>query len=284
MTLHNHRLLCANAALFRDGRPCELCVGSHPWHGVWHRCYRDSFAASTAAAATIAGNRAAGTWTKHVDLFLALTRFAAERFIAGGLPGDRITVHPNFVDDPGSRARPPSASGTVLFVGRLYEPKGIVELIHAWEEAGSGGLELVVVGDGPLRVDLERRSAPSVRLVGPLDHRAVLSLMSEARALVFPSRLYEGQPMAILEALAAGLPVRASDHGGMAATLRGAAPGTLVPVTDARAWRNAIAGLADDAAVDAAGQTSRRLYEQRFTPELALARLDDAYRTAGELR
>jgi hypothetical protein len=56
MTLHNYRLLCANAQLFRDGRPCEDCVGSHPWHGVRHRCYRGSALASAPAAATIAFN------------------------------------------------------------------------------------------------------------------------------------------------------------------------------------------------------------------------------------
>ena len=54
MTLHNYRILCANASLYRDGRPCEDCVGSHPWHGVRHRCYRDSLASSTAVAATAA--------------------------------------------------------------------------------------------------------------------------------------------------------------------------------------------------------------------------------------
>jgi glycosyltransferase involved in cell wall biosynthesis len=117
-----------------------------------------------------------------------------------------------------------------------------------------------------------------------LQHAAVLSLMLEARALVFPSHLYEGQPMAILEALAAGLPVLASAHGGMAATLHDATPGTLVEVADREAWGEALSRLTDDDAVDDAGSTARNLYEARFTPELALGRLDDAYRTARGLR
>jgi glycosyltransferase involved in cell wall biosynthesis len=284
MTLHNHRLMCANAALFRDGRPCQLCVGTHPWHGVRHRCYHDSFAASAAAATTIALNRAVHTWSRHVALFLALTRFAAERFVAGGLPAERIEVKPNFVADPGGRPRPPSSSDTVLFVGRLYEPKGISELIDVWEAVAPARLELVVVGDGPLRTALERRAVPSVRLVGELPHASVLALMHDARALVFPSHLYEGQPMAILEALAAGLPVLASRHGGMAATLQDAAPGTLIDVADRGAWGEALTRLTDDDAVDGAGSTARSLYEARFTPELALGRLDDAYRRACGLR
>ena len=51
VTLHNYRLVCANAMLFRDGKPCEDCVGSHPWHAVRHRCYRGSGPASIVAAA-----------------------------------------------------------------------------------------------------------------------------------------------------------------------------------------------------------------------------------------
>ncbi len=170
MTLHNHRLLCANAALFRDGRPCELCVGPHPGTGSRHRCYRDSFAASTAAAATIAPIGAGHTWTNHVDLFLALTRFAAERFIAGGLPADRITVKPNFVDDPGSRPRRTFGSETSSSWAACTSPRGS----RADRRLGEGGparLQLVVVGDGPLRGELERRAGPSVRLVGAVAAR-----------------------------------------------------------------------------------------------------------------
>ena len=50
MTLHNYRLVCANGQLFRDGAPCEDCVGASPWHGVQHGCYRDSIVLSVPAA------------------------------------------------------------------------------------------------------------------------------------------------------------------------------------------------------------------------------------------
>ena len=124
---------------------------SHPWHGLRHRCYRGSAAASAVAAGTIAVNRAVGTWERHVDLFLALTEFGRGLFVRGGLPEDRVMVKPNSVPDPGPRANAPSASRTVLYVGRLSEDKGVLRLLDAWKEAAVPGLELVVVGDGPLR-------------------------------------------------------------------------------------------------------------------------------------
>lgn len=284
VTLHNYRLLCADALLFREGEPCEKCVGSHPWHGVRHRCYRDSATASAAAAATIALHRSIKTF-EHVDLFLALTDFARALFVRGGLPAERIVVKANSVADPGPRRGAPSASGTVLYVGRLSEEKGVADLVDAWKEGPPADLELVLVGDGPLSGRLAA-AAPGVRLVGRLPLAEVQRLMLGARALAFPSRWYEGQPMVLLEALAAGLPVVAANLGGTASTLPRPAPGWLVEPAVAGAWQEGLARLLDDKAVDLAGRRARSAYEASFTPERSRRGLEAAYRRAmgGEWR
>jgi len=277
MTLHNYRLLCANASLFRDGHVCEDCVGSHPWHGVRHRCYRGSLVASTPAAATIALHNALGTWTRHVQLFLALNDFARSRFIRGGLPASRIHVKPNFVSDPGPRPHLPSLSRTILYVGRLSNEKGIEPLLDAWDAGGFTGFELVLVGDGPLRPALEQRPRPGVRLTGNLSREAVLDRMLRSRALVFPSVLYEGQPMVVLEALGCGLPVLASGLGGNAELL---AKDWLASPGDRVAWAQALRRLADDDWVNQAGEEARQLYERRFNEQTARRLLEEAYRMA----
>lgn len=278
MTLHNYRLLCANAILFRDGEPCELCVGSLPWNGVRYRCYRGSAVASLVAAAALTANRPAGTWQRYVDLFLALTEFARGVFIRGGLPEERVLVKPNSVADPGPRANPPSASRSVLYVGRLSEDKGVLRLLDAWRSASVADLELIVVGDGPLRQNIERRRAPGVRVVGRLAPSQVAKLMLTSRALAFPSLWYEGQPMVVLEALAAGLPVLASNHGGTEATLRGIGSKWLVEAGDRRGWQLALARLSDGTSLDQAGRRARELYERSFTPKCSLTALESAYR------
>jgi hypothetical protein len=72
-TLHNYRLLCLKATLFREGRVCESCVGQAiPWHGVARRCYHDSLAHSTSVASMLVLHRILGTWEHQVDLFLAV--------------------------------------------------------------------------------------------------------------------------------------------------------------------------------------------------------------------
>ena len=145
MTLHNYRLTCANGLLFRNGDLCELCVGSHPWHAVKFGCYRDSRIQSVPAATTIALHRGLGTWVGMIDCFIVMSEAQREVMIRAGLPARRMVMKPHFVEDPGPRPHRPSASRTVLFVGRLSPEKGIHELVKQWG-AAANGLALGVAG------------------------------------------------------------------------------------------------------------------------------------------
>ena len=277
MTLHNYRLFCANALLFRDGRPCEDCVGTHPWRGVQHRCYRDSVVASAFAASTIAVARARRTWSTGVDRFVAPSWFLREKLVAGGIPAETITVKPHGVDDPGARSAPPSSSRSVLFVGRLSHEKGADTLLDAWAARGASRLELVMVGDGPLRERLESRAVEGVRFAGWQSPAEVAHLLLGARALVFPSVCYENLPRAVIEAMAAGLPVLASDHGGPAELVRDLGPAWTAGAGDERAWADALTVLDDDDAVDVAGAQARASFERQYTEEASLTGLLDVY-------
>jgi glycosyltransferase involved in cell wall biosynthesis len=278
LTLHNYRLICAAATLFRDGAPCHDCLGSHPWHAVPHRCYRDSALASAVAAGTIAVHQRRQTWHRDVSAFIAPSDFARERFIEGGLPGARIVVKFHSVGDPGPRLTPPSASRTVLFVGRLAEEKGIAILLEAWRLQPPPGLELAVVGTGPLESELRRTAPEGVRFLGAQPHEVVLSLMHQARALVFPSLSYEGaRPLTPIEAGAAGLPVLLSDVGSMTELFSPGADEFLVPPGDVAAFGAGLARLADDALVDRFGAHTRQTFEANHQHKLAVRRLEQIY-------
>jgi glycosyltransferase involved in cell wall biosynthesis len=147
-TLRNYRLLCSNGLFFRDGHVCEDCLGKTlPWPGVIHACYRESRAGTVPVAAMISIHRALRTWTRMVDVYIALTEFARQKFPEGGLPAKRIVTKPNFVHpDPGPGE---GQGGYAMFVGRLSSEKGVGTLLEAWERLG-GRIPLKVVGDGPL--------------------------------------------------------------------------------------------------------------------------------------
>ena len=215
-TLHNYRLLCPNAYFFRDGHVCEDCFGKTlPLPGVLHSCYRDSRAASGTVAAMLTAHRAMQTWSKMVDTYIALTQFARQKFIQGGLPAEKVAVKPHFLrPDPGLGE---GRGGYALFVGRLSPEKGVETLLSAWEYIGTK-LCLKIVGDGFLasRVCEVARRDSGVEWLGQQPLEEVYRLMRGAHFLVFPSELYETFGRVAIEAFATGTPVIASRIGAVA--------------------------------------------------------------------
>jgi glycosyltransferase involved in cell wall biosynthesis len=274
-TLHNYRRNCLNAYLYRDDAPCTDCVGRLPWKGVLRRCYRDSAPASVAIGIATGVNRQFRLVDRSVDLFLVLSDFAADLAEQSGVDRSQIVRHDNFVPDVGPRLQPPSDSETVLAIGRLSPEKGFVELVESWNRRGPDGLRLMVVGDGPERGRVEESAGPSVDVVGRKTPDEVAELMRSCRALLFPSRWFEGQPLVILEALAAGLPVLSSDHPPLKEIIDGA--GQLV--VENGEWDEALSTTADNAWLELASSAARARYEERYSSDVALGRLESIYRS-----
>ncbi|MGH8904975.1 MAG: glycosyltransferase family 4 protein [Egibacteraceae bacterium] len=277
MTLHNYRLVCVNGLLFRDGRVCDDCIGGGPWPAVRHRCYRSSVVASTVAAASIEVHRRLRTWQDNVALFLTPTEFTREQLVASGLDREQVRVKPHFVADPGPRPAAPSTARTVLFVGRLSAEKGLAELLDAWSAAETDGLDLLLLGEGPLRSELGRGLPAGVRLTGRVSREQLRETMLRSRALVFPSRAYETFGLVLAEAMAAGLPPLASDLGAGGELARLVGDGCCVSGSGLDGWVEGLHRLRDDAFVDAMSGRARSVYEQRFTPSQGLRQLLEAY-------
>lgn len=209
-TLHNFRLICPNALLFRGGKPCESCIGrSFAWPGVVHACYRNSPVGTSVVAAMLSAHRFSNTWTSTVHAFISLSDFARSRFVAGGVPESRLFVKPNFVmPDPSIGSR---SGGYALFIGRLSTEKGIETLLSAWTHLS--GRKLKIVGDGPLRSAVEKVDFRDIDFLGRQPVNEVLDLLGAAEFLIFPSQCYENSPRVIMEAFAKGIPVLGSDLG-----------------------------------------------------------------------
>lgn len=274
VTLHNHRLACVNGILFRDGHACTDCVGRSPLPGVLHRCYRGSAALSAVAATTIAVHRRRGTWAR-VDRLLAPSTVVRDVAVRSGVPSERIVVRPHAVADPGERAAPPSSSRTVAFVGRLSPEKGVDVLLEAWRRAAPGGWELVVAGDGPER-RWEAGAPAGVRFTGRLPAGDIARLLLGARALVFPSRSYETFGLAVVEAMAAGAAVLASELPGIPELV--ADRRAIVRPGDPQAWAAALRRLMADVDVDDAGRRNRARWSSTYSPAAGVASLEAVYR------
>ena len=272
-TLHNFRLMCLNALFLRDGKACEDCMGHLPWRGVARACYRDSRPASAALAAMLALHRGLGTYGTKVSRYIALNEFCRGKFIAGGLPAERIVIKPNFVDArrPAQRAR----SG-LLFVGRLSAEKGIHVLAGA---LGLAAVKLRAAGEGPEGETL--RGMEGATLLGALPAESVRTEMEGAVALVLPSICYENFPRTIVEAFSSGLPVIASRIGALAEIVTEGRTGLLfeagnpADLAAKMAW-----ALAHPGEMAEMGRQARVQYEREFTPEVNYGRLMEIYRGA----
>lgn len=282
-TLHNYRLTCPAATLFRDGRYCEECVGRViPWPGVVHGCYRGSRTRTVPVAALIAVHRARGTWRRDVDRIIALSYFQRGVLLRAGLDPARVVMKPNFVKDPGEGG---AHAGTFLFAGRLAPEKGVAVVLDAW--ATGILVPCRVVGDGPLEHDVRRASAASlIEPVGRLPNYAVLAEMRDARALILPSIWPEGGfPLVAIEAFANGLPIIASRIGNLSEAIRDRQTGLLFEAGDARSLVAAVrTAIEAPDALRAMGRAAREEYRDRYAPDRAYEHLLGVYSEAIAVR
>ncbi|WP_315786713.1 glycosyltransferase family 4 protein [Fischerella sp. JS2] len=277
-TLHNYRLLCPNALFFRNGNICEDCLGQViPYPGVLHGCYRNSQVASGGVATMLAVHWAINTWTKMVDIYIALTEFARQKFIAGGLPAEKIVVKPNFVSPEPAVGN--GSGGYALYVGRLSVEKGIDTLLKAWEHL-SPQIPLKIVGDGPLAeqvVEAAKRHS-GVEWLGRKPMSQVHDLMGEARFLVFPSKWYETFGRVAVEAFAKGTPVIAANIGAIAELVDSGRtglhfrPGDPDDLTAKVEWM-----LANPVKLASMRQEARAEFEAKYTAEQNYQKLMEIY-------
>lgn len=136
-----------------------------------------------------------------------------------------------------------------IFIGRLVPTKRVDIALHAIEHASA--THLTVVGDGPQRGALEKLArqlhiADRVSFMGAVEPNVVAELLALAHALVLPS-LYEGSPNVVGEALTAGIPVVASDVGGVGDLISDHENGLLLSVDGGHAvWAEALNRLRAD--------------------------------------
>jgi glycosyltransferase involved in cell wall biosynthesis len=222
---------------------------------------------------------------KRCDYLIGNTRAIVDYSVAKGWPRERIDYLPNFVPDAGVQAAPPCETDELrpraplaLALGRLHPNKGFDLLLEALVIARE--VHLWIAGDGPLRVELERRAvrlgiSDRVRFLGWRDD--VPALLACADLLVCPS-LHEPLGNVVIEAWSAGLPVVATASDGPAGLIEDGESGILVPLPDdpgggPQALARAIQHLCDDYELRAMlGKGGRKAYEAEFTEAAVVAR------------
>jgi glycosyltransferase involved in cell wall biosynthesis len=274
-TLHNYRLFCAGGTLFRDGKPCELCLDGRSYRAVIHKCYRGSLPGSFATANMIHYYRRNETWSK-VARFIVFISFARDKFIEAGFPPERIVVKPNFTADPGIPDY--SQRRGALFVGRLSPEKGVSALLKAWTKID---YPLRIIGAGPDEAILRTQAPPTVTFQGQVPPDGVRAAMRSARLIIMPSLWYEGLPMTLMEAFANGLPVVASDLGAFAEVVEDSVTGRLFPPGDSTTLAAVVNRLlSEPERLIRMSMAARARYESTYTAQQNLSQLLSVYHDA----
>jgi colanic acid/amylovoran biosynthesis glycosyltransferase len=192
---------------------------------------------------------------RHAGAVTAMNTDMAARLVALGAPPAGTHVLPMGADVAAVRAGGDGVDrvpGRVLFVGRLVEKKGLAVLLAALRRVPAGDWSLEVVGDGPLRAEVEAAAAGlPVTFRGALPRTELAAAYARSEVVVVPSVSaasgdQDGLPVALLEAMAAGCAVVASRLPGIDAAVVDSDSGVLVPAGDAPALAAALAALLAD--------------------------------------
>jgi glycosyltransferase involved in cell wall biosynthesis len=272
--LHNFRLFCAIAVAYRDGGPCFRCRGRDTRPGVRLRCRGST---EEAVAYGLGLHLQQPRLIGLSDRFITVSRTSAARLIELGLPADRARTLPNFLPADQFAERSEAGRGVhALVSGRLVEEKGVDTAILACRQAG---VPLLVAGDGPDLARLKRLAGDGdVHFSGQLDPRALARERARAGVVLIPSRSEEACPFAALEALAAGVPVLATDLGSLP-ELVGAE--NVHPPADVDGWADWLATLwADPDARQVQGEEALERARMQFSEDRYHERLLEIYREA----
>lgn len=284
MTLHDYKLACPSYQfLGADGEVCEACLGRQFHQCTIKACKGGSRAASLAVSIELGVHTFTGAYGP-VGRFVCPSRFMLDKMVAGRVYPDRLRHVPHFVITDGVTPKQ-EVGGPLVYAGRLAHEKAVDVLVEAVGRLGRPA-ELVVAGDGPdapaLRALAERVAPGQVRFVGRLNKPDLVTLLTSAVAACVPSRWYENQPLSVLEAFAAGLPVVGTAIGGIPELVEDGVDGFLAPVDDVDALAAALSKVLDDpVSALAMGRAARRKAQTRHAPSTHVAALDGVYAEAG---
>ncbi len=243
MTLHDYWAICFKNTMIRnDGSVCR--------HGGFDCLGCQETVAAGRLMPTPVRNAQILRSIVRVDQLVAPSQYMMERYVDAGVSRERVAVIKYGIDvNRFAPVRRQNAVFTLGFIGYLGHHKGLAVLLEALPCLDNlERVRLLVVGDGEQADALKALSGElgldaQVTFLGRIDNQAIRSVYDQLDALVVPSIWPENSPVTISEAMASGLPVLASDIGGMRELVADGVTGFLVSPGDSMALAERIERL-----------------------------------------
>lgn len=210
-TLHNYRLWCIMGIFYREGYGiCELCTKNRfSLQGILNKCYRKSLFQSLVVQLSFWFYKLTKMFD-NIDYFFVLTDFQKEKVKSLGIDENKILLKPNSLKMFGEISKKKDG---YIYVGKLDESKGIVELLKVWKKLDTKYC-LTIIGSGEIEEKLKKEyQQRNIIFKGKCSREDTLQMIASSKYLIQPSLLYETFGLTIIEAMNFGVPVIGFDIG-----------------------------------------------------------------------
>lgn len=280
MRCPNYRLFCPTG-LHLDGKGtvCEKCVsGSRELNCVLKNCERNHFKSIGYALRNVVARTYWGIY-KYVDVYIVQTEFQKQKFIANGLPADKLYVVPGLTPTL-EKVEPHHNPTLVSYIGRVSWEKGIVEFVEAARQLPH--IPFRVIGSASEEfADLKQKAPTNVTWTGFLTGKELDAMYQASKIIVVPGKWFEGFPNVMTRAMKHGKPVIASRLGAMSSIIDHGKNGLLVPPGEVTALAQAIDDLyGNDSLCKELGDNAKQKAEHLYTTEKVYNGLLEAYNYA----
>lgn len=213
--IHNFRLLCPGATLYRDGHICEDYVSKGLGCALKHKCYRGSFLQTMICVVSAKIHRWTGIYGKIN--YICLTEFNKSKLLElKQIRPEQIYVKPNFTYPPEVQNE---TGEFFLFIGRIEDIKGISIILEAFEKMPDK--RIVIAGTGTKLEEYERKEKEfkSIEFKGFVPKDKLQHLLRRTKAVIVASQCYETFGMIVAESYASHVPVIVGDIGNVGALI-----------------------------------------------------------------
>ncbi|MFA7702331.1 MAG: glycosyltransferase, partial [Patescibacteria group bacterium] len=250
MHLHDYKLVCPNYQLFVDGQICYRCRKHKYCQAISHRCFNGSWFKSVLVALEMFLHHCVWKiYERNISLYIAPSEFMKKTVVSFGIPEEKVEVLYNFIVQPETQVGDIGAKDYLLYYGRLSPEKGVNVLLQALKQIPKT-LKLKIVGSGPelenIKANIELLGLEqTVELLGPKFGQELNQIILGAKAIIIPSIWAENMPFVLLESLALGKVVIASETGGLPELITPGKTGFLFANSDVSDLAQKIVSLDD---------------------------------------
>ncbi len=273
-------MFCAKYDFLCRDEVCEACLHGDYKKALRMRCVKNSRMGTLLRIAAMKLYRWNGVFGE-VDCFITPSAFTREKLAEGGVPKERISHIPTFID---TDAITPCYSHEkyFLFLGRMARQKGTIYAIQAMEGLKDSEYRLKITGtltetaeDRELAAYIKTHGLEDkIIFTGFLQGEALSKLTAHAACIVCPAIWYENMPNTVLEAYAYGKPVVASRLGSFIELVEEGKTGFLFPPGDARTLAGVLKKLTEDEALrERLGRKARKKCEAEYGVALHMDRV-----------